>query len=82
MSEILEMFVFFTWVMSLIINVFDSVYLGEHTLLDIFLSITYLSITLWGVFSLLNAANQPVYTGEKGSDKGSSPTPPLKENRT
>lgn len=51
---IFELFGFYAQTMGSIFTAFDSVYIGEHSILDIFVSIMYLSITLWGIFSLLS----------------------------
>lgn len=60
MSDIIDIFVFFTFAMVSIISAFDSVYIDEYSMLDIFLSIVYLQITFWGIFSLLSYRNKPV----------------------
>ena len=51
---IFELFGFFAQTMGSVFTAFDSVYIGEHSILDIWVSIMYLSITLWGVFTLLS----------------------------
>lgn len=50
----IEIITFIAQTMTLIINSFDTVYLGDYSILDIFLSIIYLKITLWGLFSLIS----------------------------
>lgn len=55
-----EIMLFLAVTMSGIVNAFDDVYLGDYSLLDIFLSIVYLEITFWGIFSLLRTSNDPV----------------------
>lgn len=51
---IIEIITFTAQSMNGIINAFDSVYFGDYSILTIFLSILYLKITLWGIFSLLD----------------------------
>ena len=51
---ILEIILFISTTMTGIINSLDSVYLGSHSILDLFLSIIYLRITFWGIFTLIS----------------------------
>ena len=60
MSAIFEIIVFVVYTMTLIFNSIDSVYLGDYTFLDICLSLMYLEITLWGLFSLIRTGNESV----------------------
>ena len=51
---ILEIILFICTTMNGIINGIDSVYLGSYSILDLFLSIIYLRITFWGIFTLID----------------------------
>jgi hypothetical protein len=51
---ILEIILFISTTMAGIINAFDNVYLGSYSMLDLFLSIIYLRITFWGIFTLIS----------------------------
>lgn len=51
---VLEIITFIANTMTGILTAFDSVYLGNYSVLDLFLSITYLRITFWGIFSLIS----------------------------
>lgn len=51
---IFEIIGFIAQVMGMIFNALDNVYLGEHSILDIQVSILYLNITFWGIFTLLD----------------------------
>lgn len=55
---IIEIITFVAQTMNGIINAFDSVYFGDYSILDIFLSILCLKITLWGLFSLISHKNE------------------------
>lgn len=54
MSAIFEIIVFLVFTMTMILNAVDNVYLGDYTVLDLFLSLVYLEITFWGLFSLIS----------------------------
>lgn len=64
MENILQLIIFIMSSMTGIINSFDNVYLGSYSILSLFLSIVYLKITFWGIFSLINPKNK----GEKVDD--------------
>lgn len=58
MSEILEIALFIGNTTNGILMATDSVYLGEYSILDIFISAQYLAITFWGMFSLVSHKHQ------------------------
>ena len=58
MEVILQLITFIISSMTGLINSFDNVYLGSYSILDLFLSIIYLKITFWGIFSLINPKNK------------------------
>lgn len=62
--SLVEITLFLAQTMNTIIMSFDSVYLGSLSILDIFLSVIYLNITLWGLFSLIKVKG----TKDIGSD--------------
>ena len=53
-SEIFEIMLFFGNTMNGIFLAFDSVKIGEYSLLDIFLSMEILYITFNGIFTLVS----------------------------
>lgn len=53
MSVIIELFEFFAFCLNQIWVIMESVNLGGYIVLDIFVSMGYISITFWGIFSLL-----------------------------
>lgn len=53
-SEVLEIILFFGNTTNGIIMATDNVYLGEYSILDIYLSLQYLVITFWGMFTLVS----------------------------
>ena len=57
---VFEIMLFLASTMNGIVNAFDNVYFGEYSLLDIFLSLVYLDITFWGIFSLLRTSKDSV----------------------
>jgi hypothetical protein len=54
MTVILELAVFFAMCLSNILNILDHTYLGDYSMLSIICSMGYITITLQGIFSLLN----------------------------
>lgn len=54
MSVILELMVFFAMCLTNIFNILDSAYLGDYSILSVICSMAYITITLQGIFSLLN----------------------------
>lgn len=54
MSEIIEIITFIVITMNGIFLATDNVYIGNISLLDIFVSLMYLDITLWAVFTLIS----------------------------
>ena len=54
MSEIIEILTFIVITTNSIFQATDSVYLGDISILDIAVSLMYLQITLWGVFTLIS----------------------------
>lgn len=54
--SVFEIIGFIAQTMNGIINAFDNVYIanGSYSILDIFVSLLYLKITFWGVFSLIS----------------------------
>lgn len=62
--SLVEITLFLGQTMNTIIMSFDSIYLGSYSILDIFLSVMYLDITLWGLFSLIKVKG----IKDKGSD--------------
>lgn len=54
MSVILELMVFFAMCLTNIFNILDNTYLGNYSILSIICSMGYITITLQGIFSLLN----------------------------
>lgn len=57
MSEIIELFQFFAFCLNQIWVIMESVSLGAYSVLDIFVSMGYITITFWGIFSILNNDN-------------------------
>lgn len=57
MSEIIELFEFFSFCLNQIWVIIESVSLGAYSVLDIFVSMGYITITFWGIFSILNNDN-------------------------
>lgn len=57
MSELMELMVFFSTCLSNIFSILDNTYLGNYSILSIFCAMGYISITLWGVFELLDVNN-------------------------
>ena len=51
---IFEILAFICTTMNGIIMAMDSVYLGTLSILDIFISLMYLKITFWGIFTLIS----------------------------
>lgn len=58
MNEIIQLFEFFAFCLSQLWLIMDSVSIGNHTILSIVVSMGYISITFWGIFSLLNNSNE------------------------
>lgn len=54
MSVILELMVFFAMCLTNIFNILDTTHLGDYSILSIICSMAYITITLQGIFSLLN----------------------------
>lgn len=54
MSVILELMVFFAMCLTNIFSILDTTYLGDYSILSIMCSMGYITITLQGIFSLLN----------------------------
>lgn len=61
---IFELFGFFAQTMGAIFTAFDSVYIGDHSILDISVSLMYLSITMWGIFTLLSHKKDVASVGD------------------
>ena len=57
MSQIIDLMVFFSNCLYGIFNSLDNTMLGTTSMLSIICSMGYISITLWGVFSLLNSGD-------------------------
>ena len=55
--SVFEILGFIVQTMNGIINATDNVYLGDYSILDISVSLLYLQITFWGIFSLLSHKN-------------------------
>lgn len=55
--SVFEIMIFISQTMFGIITATDNVYLGEYSILDISVSLLYLRITFWGIFSLLSHKN-------------------------
>lgn len=55
--SVFEILGFIAQTMTGIINATDNVYFGDNSILDIGISLIYLQITLWGIFSLLSHKN-------------------------
>ena len=55
--SVFEILSFIVQTMTGIINATDYVYLGDYSVLDIAISIIYLQITFWGIFSLISHKN-------------------------
>ena len=54
MSVILELMVFFAMCLTSIFSILDTAYLGNYSMLSIICSMAYITITLQGIFNLLN----------------------------
>lgn len=57
MSQILELMAFFAMCLTNVFQAMDNTMLGDISLLSIVCGMGYVSITFWGVFSLLNAGD-------------------------
>lgn len=53
MSVLIDLFTFFAFCLNQIWVILESVNLGNYTLLTIVCSMMYISITFWGIFSLI-----------------------------
>jgi len=58
MSAIIELFEFFAVCLSQIWVILDSSGIAGYTMLDIIVSMGYISITFWGIFSLLRTEKE------------------------
>lgn len=65
MSEIIEIMLFIANTMNGIIMATDNVYLGEYSMLDIYISLQYLAITFWGAFTLISYKQNAVNMEDK-----------------
>ena len=57
MSVIIELMTFFATCLSSIFYILDNAMLGTISMLSIICGMGYITITLWGVFSLLNSGD-------------------------
>ena len=54
MSELIELMTFFAFILNSIFSILENTTLSGYSILDIVCSMGYISITFWGVFSILN----------------------------
>lgn len=55
MSEIIEIITFFSMCLGSIFTILENTMLGNTSMLSIICGMGYISITLWGIFVLLNS---------------------------
>ena len=58
MGDFAEIMVFLCTLIGGAFDSFDSVYIDSWSLLDIFVSLEYMAITLWGIFQLIGTDNE------------------------
>lgn len=57
MSEIIEIITFLSMCLGSIFTVLDNTMLGSTSMLSIICGMGYVSVTLWGIFALLNSGD-------------------------
>ena len=57
MSEIIEIITFLSMCLGSIFTMLDDTMLGNTSMLSIICGMGYISVTLWGIFSLLNSGD-------------------------